>query len=146
MFTADRLQDLSPTECWALLRGNQHHVGRVAFDEGSADPDGRWRPRLTILPVNYVLDVDQVVFRTAAGSKLDQAAAGATMAFAIDSVATTGPHPRHAWSVLARGTARVVTARDEAIYLSLSRLEPDAGGLRPHFVAVRVEEISGRRL
>lgn len=141
MFRRDGLVELSTPECWTLLRANQHHVGRVAFDEG-ATVDG---VRLTILPVNYIVDLDRVVFRTAPGAKLEQAVANRPMAFSVDSAASTQSRAPHAWSVLVRGTAHVVEDDDERRFLALSQLDPDAGGIRPSFVAIEVEEITGRR-
>lgn len=50
------------------------------------------------------------------------------------------------WSVLARGRAEMVTEAAQQTYLRLGHLAPAAGGFKPNFVRVVVEEISGRRI
>jgi nitroimidazol reductase NimA-like FMN-containing flavoprotein (pyridoxamine 5'-phosphate oxidase superfamily) len=135
MFTADRTRVLSMDECLRLLREHQHGVGRVAFDDGLP----------VIFPVNYVLDAGRIVFRSAGGSKIDAAADGRMMAFEIDSVVVADGHVAHAWSVLVRGRSSVVTDDDEATFLRLSRLEPSAGGLKPTYVTIDVDQVTGRR-
>lgn len=135
MFTADRITALSPQECYELLRDNQHHVGRIAFDDGLP----------VILPVDYVLDVNHVVIRSAEGSKLDAALDGEMVAFQIDSVSSDKPPPAHAWSVLVRGRANVVTEPDEQRFLRLSQLDPSAGGLKPFFITIELDTVTGRR-
>lgn len=142
--SADRetgnLKPLTADECFMLLHEHQRGVGRIALASG----------RPVILPVNYLLDGEDVVFRTAAGSKLTAAVHGQRVAFEIDSV----PSPTatmddtgavHGWSVLVRGMATRVSDPDEITRLGLMRLQPSAGGVKPHFVRIVTEQISGRR-
>jgi nitroimidazol reductase NimA-like FMN-containing flavoprotein (pyridoxamine 5'-phosphate oxidase superfamily) len=75
----------------------ERHLGRLAL----VDADGP-----VILPVNYTLDEGSVVFRTDPGSKLDAAAAGATVAFEVDAA---DERHRTGWSVVVRGRAGEVS-------------------------------------
>lgn len=134
MLKADRMKVLTEAECRKLLSDHQHGVGRVGFDDGLP----------TILPVNYVLDADRVVFRTAAGSKLDAAVENKLVAFQIDSISASS-HAEHGWSVLVRGRASIVTDANETAFLNLSRLEPDAGGLKGYFITIDIGQVTGRR-
>ena len=87
----DRLFELPEPECLRLLE--RGHFGRVGLvEEGLA----------VILPVNYVFHEGTVVFQSTKGSKLEAAAAGATVAFEIDAV---DPMYHGGYSVLVHGPA-----------------------------------------
>lgn len=73
-------------------------IGRVAW----ACDDGR----VPVLPVNFVMDGDAIVFRTAEGGKLSAVRQGRPLSLEADDVE---PGLRTGWSVLVIGTARVVT-------------------------------------
>jgi nitroimidazol reductase NimA-like FMN-containing flavoprotein (pyridoxamine 5'-phosphate oxidase superfamily) len=128
----DRWHELSKDECQALLAGS--HLGRVALVEGG---------RPLILPVNYVLDDAAVVFRTDEGSKLDAAVRGAPVAFEVDGV---NRERQTGWSVLIRGQAEYVTDPTDLERLRRLPLVPWAPGAKPHYVWVRPEEVTGRRI
>jgi nitroimidazol reductase NimA-like FMN-containing flavoprotein (pyridoxamine 5'-phosphate oxidase superfamily) len=108
-------------------------VGRVAF----VDADGP-----VVLPVNYVLDGDTVLFCTSSTNTIGRHLDHATVAFEVDEfdhVTQSG------WSVLVRGVASCVSARE------LSRdegLRPFswADGVRTLVIRVTPVSISGRRL
>ncbi|WP_460350006.1 pyridoxamine 5'-phosphate oxidase family protein [Actinoallomurus acanthiterrae] len=104
-----------------------------------ADDDGR----VAVLPVNFVLDGEVVVFRTAEGGKLSAVWQGRPLSFETDEVE---PGLRTGWSVLVRGTAEVVT--DAATIDDLERLPlaPWSSTPKPYFVRLRAAEITGRRL
>jgi uncharacterized protein len=130
------ITELDQPECLALLRRHQHGVGRIGI--GGDDP--------IVLPVNYVLDHGDIVVQTGEGTIRAAADAGQRVAFEIDSI----PSPfvggtAGGWSVLARGTAEVVEAPSERTYLQLGRLQPSAGGFKPHFVRIAISELTGRR-
>ena len=128
----DRWHELSNDECQAFLAGS--HLGRVALVEGG---------RPLILPVNYVLDDAAVVFRTDEGSKLDAAVRGAPVAFEVDGV---NRERQTGWSVLIRGQAEYVTDPTDLERLRRLPLVPWAPGAKPHYVRVRPEEVTGRRI
>ena len=126
---------LSPDECLQLLRSHPQRIGRV----GIAD-DGR---RPIVLPVNYAMDDDAVVFRTAEGTKLGAAVRGAFVAFEVDDVDVAW---QEGWSVLVRGQASEVTDPDEVARLEGLPLHPWAAGDRERFVRIRPDAVTGRRL
>lgn len=112
---------LDAPECLRLLRGGE--VGRVVWQDG----DG-----LSVLPVNYRVIGDSVVFQTNAASTLARLVEPTRVAFQVDEV-------DHAtaigWSVLVRGTSG---ARDAGDVVSFLPQDPAIG------VAVRIEEVTGR--
>jgi nitroimidazol reductase NimA-like FMN-containing flavoprotein (pyridoxamine 5'-phosphate oxidase superfamily) len=93
-WTSGGLIDLPPDECARLLAARS--VGRVAWT-GPAGP--------TVLPVNYVVVDDEIWFRTTAHSSFAKEVDDQPVAFQIDDV---DDFTRSGWSVLVRGTARVV--------------------------------------
>lgn len=129
----DPVKELPYAECLRLL--NQHDVGRVAV----CAPDG---PQ--IVPVNYVVDAESIVFRTAPYSVLGSHADGARLAFEVDSLQEAD---QTAWSVVALGTGHLIEDPFE-----LARLrehggpQPWAGGARPMHVRLTWHHLSGRRV
>ena len=59
-----------------------------------------WPDQVHITPINYVVDKDTLLFRTAEGSKLLGVVMDEDVAFEID-----GENGHIAWSVIVRGTA-----------------------------------------
>ena len=96
MDEAQLLEVLDRATCLELLA---HHgfVGRLGFVV-----DGR----PIILPVNYIVDGDSVVFCTASGTKLNTIRGGANVAFEVDD---SVPLHHSGWSVLVQGHADLVT-------------------------------------
>ena len=95
-----------------------------------------------VLPVNFAVVDGEVVFRTAEGTKLHAAAAGAIVAFEVVGYETSGGS---GWSVLVQ-PARVVDdpdALDRLSALCIDAWAADAAADR--FVAIATEVISGRR-
>jgi len=128
----ERWSVISPDECESLLR--RSHLGRIAVVDG----DGT-----LILPVNFVLDDSDVVFRTNPGSKLDAALKNAPISFEIDGI---DERTKTGWSVLVRGIAHEATDPAELARLEQLALVPWAPGDRPHYVRVRSVETTGRRI
>ena len=129
----DEAEPLDRGTCLSLLQSVV--IGRVAW----AGDDRR----VVVLPINFIIDENTIVFRTARGSKLSAVQEGRPLSFEADDVE---PGLRTGWSVLVNGTAHVVT--DTAVIDHLKRLPlapwPPAPG--PYFVRLRIEEITGRRL
>ena len=130
--TNGRWHQLTGDECLALL--GRSHLGRIAFIEGG---------RPLVLPVNYVLDDEAVVFRTDSGSKLDAAALGLPVAFEVDGI---DPATRTGWSVVIRGQAEYVTSRAGLERLRRLPPVPWAPGAKAHYVRIRATEVTGRRI
>lgn len=127
---AARLADLDVEECWEQLASRE--VGRLAF----TDEEG-----LAVAPVTYVLDDRAVVFRVAPYSSIGRFAPGREAAFEVDEVDDV---TRSGWSVLLRGTVRVVHP-DEIPDLAEEPV-PWAAGMRALYLRLEPERVSGRRL
>lgn len=128
----ERWTVISPQECDSLLRAN--HLGRIGLAEGDLP---------LILPVNYVLDGNEVVFRTGPGTLLAAAAAQAPIALEIDGIES---RTQTGWSVLVRGYAQEITDPVQIARLEQLELVPWAPGVRAHFVRVTSAETTGRRI
>jgi nitroimidazol reductase NimA-like FMN-containing flavoprotein (pyridoxamine 5'-phosphate oxidase superfamily) len=126
----DSLRRLSREECVRLLTTRQ--LGRVSVSIGALP---------AILPVNYVLWRDNIVFRSAPDTKLSAALMGAVVGFEVDDVYD---ERRGGWSVLIVGHATEI--RDAATLEIVRRLplESWAPGERDLFVSIPTEHISGR--
>ena len=127
------LEPLTKEECIFLADQHPAHIGRIAI--GGARP--------VILPVNYAVDRNEIVFRTAAGTKLDAAIDKAFVAFEIDDV---DPDWRMGWSVLFRGQIKVVTDEAEIDRLSQLPLKSWAEIDDQRFVRIHNPLVSGRKL
>ncbi len=119
---------MSDEECWEELR--RQEFGRLAFH--LAD-------EVHITPINYAVDEDTLLFRTAEGSKLLGIVMNADVAFEIDEY-----DEDTATSVVLRGTARVLE-EDEAHRAENVPLRPWVGNLKYNVVEITPTEISGRR-
>ena len=109
-------------------------VGRMGFYS-----DGE----LVVLPVNHVVDGQDVVFRTAAGSKLSAAEGQGLVAFEADDY---DPETRSGWSVLVNGRAEVVYEDTEIQRLSRLGLHPWVTAVdRPFWIRIRPTSITGRQ-
>jgi nitroimidazol reductase NimA-like FMN-containing flavoprotein (pyridoxamine 5'-phosphate oxidase superfamily) len=129
------MQNMTVRECVDLL--GQHSLGRLAFvDKVGVMP--------LIIPVNYVIDRDTVVFRSDPGSTLTAAILGAPVAFEVDGGFDEQNHT--GWSVVVHGHARAITDPDEKVRLQQLPLDPWAPGAKTHFVRIEAGVISGRRI
>jgi nitroimidazol reductase NimA-like FMN-containing flavoprotein (pyridoxamine 5'-phosphate oxidase superfamily) len=81
--------ELTLDACWDLLR--RHQFGRLALTVGN-EPE--------IFPLNYVVQDDTLVFRTAQGTKLAALTVNDMVALEID-----GFDQRTGWSVVVKGQA-----------------------------------------
>ncbi|MER5461215.1 pyridoxamine 5'-phosphate oxidase family protein [Streptomyces sp. NPDC002668] len=127
-----RLQDLTAEECRSRL--STHGVGRVAV----STPDGP-----AVIPVNYEVIDDAILFRTAPGSS-PAVAVGTDVAFEVDHVDEA---MSRGWSVLAVGPARAVTEPDDVRRLAeRAHTEPWAGGNRELWVSIQPTRLTGRRI
>jgi uncharacterized protein len=126
------LEVLSRQECLRLLRACQ--VGRVVVTD---------RALPAAFPVNFALLDDDVVFLTAAGSKLAAAEDEEVMAFEADDIE---PALRIGWSVLVQGLASVITDPEELRRAQGLGLEPWSPASEFQFVRISAELVSGRRL
>jgi nitroimidazol reductase NimA-like FMN-containing flavoprotein (pyridoxamine 5'-phosphate oxidase superfamily) len=127
------LDAVDADECWDLLATQP--IGRVSFTAQGGLP--------VIVPVNYAVDGETIVFRTGRGPKLTAATRGEVVAFEADEIDMTA----HAgWSVVVIGRAAVVTSDDERGRLASLGLQPWAAGPRDEFVVITPRNVAGRRL
>ncbi|MFE7276236.1 pyridoxamine 5'-phosphate oxidase family protein [Streptomyces sp. NPDC057623] len=128
-----QLRDLSPEECRTLL--STHGVGRIAVSATDGRP--------AVVPVNYEVVDDAILFRTAPGSA-PAAAVGKEVAFEVDHVDDA---LSQGWSVLAVGPARVITEPDAVRRLTQdAHTTPWPGGAREMWVSIRPASLTGRRI
>jgi uncharacterized protein len=93
-----------------------------------------------IIPVNYTLQGDHVVFRTTADGMLARFCDSNVVAFEVDNVAADGSK---GWSVLVVGVARLLSGR-EAHKAAELNLATAMGEGRDQYVAISVGRMSGR--
>jgi hypothetical protein len=125
---------LSEDECRRLLAlaGASGEVGRLAMNrEGS--------PHL--VPLNFSVCGDDILVRLGPGFAAYHLE-GDTVAFEIDH---SESHSRKGWSVLAEGTARVLTY-DEVAQLGRNIPHPTVMEPGMRVFAIRLEKMSGRSL
>ena len=127
-----RWQELTKCECFELLALEQ--LGRVTFVDDLGP---------MVLPVNFVVDRQMLVFRTGSGTKLDVARSGGRVAFEIDG---TDAATQTGWSVVVRGEAVEVTDPAELSRLRRLPLDPWAPGTRNRYVRILPAVLTGRRI
>ena len=118
---------LSPDECWAMLR--EEEFARLAF---------RMVDEVHIAPINYAVDHDTLLFRSAGGDKLLAVAMGSEVALEIDRYGE-----EDARSVVVRGSARIL-GEDEEHRAENVPLRPWVGTPKYHVVEIRPRVITGR--
>jgi nitroimidazol reductase NimA-like FMN-containing flavoprotein (pyridoxamine 5'-phosphate oxidase superfamily) len=127
------LEILHLADCFRLL--GSASVGRIAFLAGG---------EVAILPVNFGVDGQDVVFRTGVGSKLASLEVGHYVEFeadAYDAAAHTG------WSVVVSGLAEVITSNAECSRLDTLGLRPWGGAAADRtWVRIRPASITGRHI
>lgn len=128
------LEILEREECLRLL--GEEVVGRLGVvDLGQP----------LIRPVNFVLDDDVIVFRSAEGSKLS-GGLGSEVCFEVDGVDRVA---RAGWSVVVEGVLEEVTLLSGKTALDHTRAvaaEPWAPGTQAHWLRLAPGRITGRRI
>ena len=126
------LEILHLGDCFLLLKSVL--VGRIGFASGG---------EVVLLPVHFLVDGQDVVFRTRSECKLSALEVGHYVGFeadCYDAVAGTG------WSVVVNGLAEVVADEDETARLDTLGLPPwGAEDSRRVWVRIRPSSINGRR-
>jgi nitroimidazol reductase NimA-like FMN-containing flavoprotein (pyridoxamine 5'-phosphate oxidase superfamily) len=125
------MESIDRVDCVHLLTA--HGLGRLAITV---------RGQPLILPINYTMDGDRVVFRTDGGTKL-YGAVGNPVAFEIDGFDRLY---HEGWSVVVVGTAEEVHDAAERARLETLPLGPWAPGAKAHWLRIRPGAITGRRL
>lgn len=120
---------LGDGEAWNLL--SSVSLGRLVTSFGG---------KLEIFPVNFVTQNHTVLFRTAEGTKLFTTVMNDQVLFEADDHTVAG-----GWSVIVRGTARVLTAADEIQTADRAQLMPWVPTEKLRYVRITPDEVNGRR-
>ena len=125
----DAVTALDDETSWNLISGV--HLGRlVTVIEGWPE----------IFPVNFVVQRRTILFRTAEGTKLFGAVTNDQVLFEADDHTVA-----EGWSVIVRGTAKVLFAADDITDAEQAGLYPWIATQKLRFVRVTPGEITGRR-
>jgi nitroimidazol reductase NimA-like FMN-containing flavoprotein (pyridoxamine 5'-phosphate oxidase superfamily) len=127
-----QLLELDRRQCLRLLATGS--IGRVVFTE-SAMPAAQ--------PVNYLLDDEEVVFRTHNGSKLAAASRHHVVAFQVDEIDVDS---RSGWTVLGVGEAYEVVEPTRRAELAGRMPAPWAAGHDQHVISIPLQRLTGRQL
>jgi len=126
--TISAITILDEAKAWDLLAGQQ--LGRLVV---AADD------RVDIFPVNYVVDGETIVFRTADGAKLAGLTRQTQVTFEIDWW-----NEQSGYSVVARGSAGVIDEPAAIRRAEALPLKPWIPTVKTHFVRITVDQISAR--
>ena len=124
----DIITELTTEECWTALRGDE--FGRLAYRLGD---------ELGLVPVNYAVDGETLLFRTAEGSKLLGVVMHPDVVFEIDHF-----EQEQATSVVVRGQARKLEEDEEHRADNLP-LRPWVDTLKYNVVEIEPTQLTGRR-
>lgn len=127
MSEQDPVTELTVDQCWELLRGQE--FGRLAYH--LAD-------EVHIVPINYAVERDRLLLRTAEGSKLLGVVMNPDVAFEIDE-----HDDEHARSVVLRGRATVLDEHEEHRAENVP-LRPWVPGLKYNVIEIVPTDVSGR--
>ena len=127
------LETVPFTDCLRLLPSVP--VGRVAFHA-----DGE----VVVLPVNHLVDGQDIVFRTATGSKLSAAEKAGIVAFEADDY---DAQAKSGWSVVVNGRAEILYENTETQRLDGLSLHPWPTAVdREFWIRIRPTSVSGRQI
>jgi uncharacterized protein len=131
------LEEVERDECVELLALTR--FGRVAV----SPPD--WHTPPVIRPVTYVFDrgSQSIVFRSGQGSKFTALLLSGMAAFEIDGIESAN---ETGWSVIVQGPIEEIKDTAEIHRLERLELHPWAPGEKPHWIRIRANVVSGRRI
>ena len=127
MSQEDPVTVLTDDQCWELLRA--HEFGRLAYHLGE---------EVHIVPINYAVDHDTLLFRTDEGSKLLGVVMNYDVAFEIDQY-----DDDLARSVVVRGRARVLEEDEEHRAENIA-LHPWISTPKYNVVEIHPKQVTGR--
>jgi hypothetical protein len=132
MLTHRDYELLDEAACRELLEYG--HVGRIALSIGALP---------TIIPVNYIVDGETIVFRPATGTPLGGALDHVVLGFETGYVDPTG---QGGWSVQAVGHAEELLDAPSRLGLELHRLRPWAPSAEDRIFRMSLDLVSGTRI
>lgn len=96
-----------------------------------------------VLPVNFVIDNDEIVIRCTEGSKLDAGLAADVVVVEADEYDLD----RHeGWSVVVKGRAREITDPHEIDHANTLGLQTWANDATNHYIAISIDLVTGRSI
>ncbi|MEX0581645.1 MAG: pyridoxamine 5'-phosphate oxidase family protein [Mycobacterium sp.] len=119
---------LGDDEAWDLLSGVA--LGRLVTTGGG---------QVEIFPINFVAQDRSVLFRTAEGTKLFGAVMNDSVLFEADDHTDAG-----GWSVIVRGTARVLSTAADIREADRAQLVPWIPTEKLRYVRITPNDVSGR--
>lgn len=120
--------ELDDEQSWKLLESTKH--GRIVVSV-AGEPD--------IFPVNYVTSGQKLYLRTAPGNKLAQLTINSKVLFETDGILSD-----EAWSIVLRGTARVLSTSAELEAVEALGLKTWVPTLKDFYVEILPTSVSGR--
>jgi nitroimidazol reductase NimA-like FMN-containing flavoprotein (pyridoxamine 5'-phosphate oxidase superfamily) len=127
-----RLVELSRADCLRLLATGA--IGRVVFTD---------RALPAAHPVTYLLDQEEIVFRTASGAKVAAASLRNIVAFQVDQIDVD---THRGWSVLGIGEAHEVTDPERLVALAPRLPQPwSSGAANGHIIGIPLQRLTGRQ-
>lgn len=120
--------ELDDEQSWKLLETTRH--GRLVVSV-AGEPD--------IFPVNYLVSDRKIYLRTAPGNKLAQLTINSRVLLETDGILSD-----EAWSVVLRGTARVLTNSTELAAVEELGLKSWVPTLKDFYVEIVPTSVSGR--
>jgi nitroimidazol reductase NimA-like FMN-containing flavoprotein (pyridoxamine 5'-phosphate oxidase superfamily) len=124
----DPVLNLDDEQSWKLIEGSKH--GRLVVTV-RGEPD--------IFPVNYVVSGRTLYIRTAPGNKLAELTINPQVLFETDGILSD-----EAWSVVLRGTARVLEQSSEIATAEALGLKSWVPTLKDFYVQIEPASLSGR--
>lgn len=122
-------ENMSTDEAWKFLENTS--FGRLALSVAN-QPD--------IFPINFLAHEQKLLIRTNPGTKLAELTINDTVAFEIDGLAED-----QAWSVVLKGTARVLESQTEIDAVMDLPLTPWLQTLKYTFVEITPSSVRGIR-
>lgn len=119
---------LDEDQAWKLLESTKH--GRLVVTV-TGEPD--------IFPVNFATSGRKLYLRTAPGNKLAELTINEKVLFETDGILSD-----EAWSVVLRGTARVLNQSADIAAAEALGLKPWVPTLKDFYVEIEPTSISGR--
>lgn len=101
---------------------------------------------IDLFPLNYIVNDGKILFRTAEGTKLFSLNLNEDVLFEADNVEQTAADAGEAWSVIIKGTARILKDSSEINAADELPLKPWLPTLKYNYVEITPNEdgISGR--
>ena len=124
----DPVLNLDDDQSWKLLEGTKH--GRLVVTVGG-EPD--------IFPVNYAVGGRKIYLRTAPGNKLAELTINSKVLLEADGIMSD-----EAWSVVLRGTARVLEQSADIAAAESLGLKSWVPTLKDFYVEIEPVSLSGR--